>query len=151
MLAFAARQTGPDVWRAHAGLPRGLGGAGSPSMAAENPLAWIARNASRPGYAAVPDGWVANASAPWSRIHLAQSAETVLPLLLAAFAAATGITAEPAYAAVHRWRYAQTETPLGVRCLWDASSGLVVCGDWCLGARVEAAFISGRAAAACLA
>jgi renalase len=27
--------------------------------------------------------------------------------------------------------------------VWDASAGLGVCGDWCLGDRVENAFVSG--------
>lgn len=117
----------------------------------EGPLAWIARNASRPGRAPRPDAWVAHASPSWSRTHLERSAELVLPELRAAFAASTGIDAAPAYAAVHRWRYAQTETPLGRLCLWDPASSLAVCGDWCLGARVEAAFDSGQAAAACMA
>ena len=116
----------------------------------EGPLAWVARNGSRPGRAPLPDAWVAHANPPWSRAHLERPAETVLPALHAAFAAATGIDAAPAYAAVHRWRYAQTETPLGAPCLWDPASRLAVCGDWCLGDRVEAAFDSGQAAAACM-
>jgi hypothetical protein len=47
------------------------------------------------------------------------------------------------YDAVHRWRYAKTLQPLGQSHLWDAKIGLGACGDWCLGHRVEDAFISG--------
>ena len=43
----------------------------------------------------------------------------------------------------HRWRYAFTESPLGQPCLWDAELSLGVCGDWCLGRRVEDAWQSG--------
>lgn len=128
MLAFADRQEGPDT------------------RTLEGTLDWIARDSSRPGRPRLPDGWVANARPAWSRDHLEQGPDAVLAELHAAFRAETGITAAPMYAAVHRWRYARTESPLGQACLWDPD-GLAVCGDWCLGARVEAAFDSGRAAA----
>ncbi len=127
MVAFDASQAGPDI-----AVPDG------------GDLAWIARNASRPGRAPHPDGWVAHATPAWSRAHLERPADAVLPLLLAAFTAATGIAAAPSYAAAHRWRYAQTESPLGEPCLWDPAQRLAVCGDWCLGARVEAAWTSGH-------
>ena len=130
MLAFAERQDGPDTR-----TPEGM-------------LDWIGRGSSRPGRPRLPDAWVANANPAWSRGNLEREPDAVRADLHAAFRAETGIDAAPAYAAVHRWRYARTETPLGQACLWDPS-GLAVCGDWCLGARVEAAFDSGRAAAAC--
>ena len=129
MQAFASGQEGPDT------------------RTLEGTLDWIARDSSRPGRSALPDGWVANASPAWSRSHLELEPGVVLAELQQAFRAETGIAAVPAYAAVHRWRYARTETPLGQTCLWDPA-GLAVCGDWCLGARVEAAFDSGLAAAA---
>jgi renalase len=47
----------------------------------------------------------------------------------------------------HRWRYALVETPLGQACLWDDAARLGVCGDWCLGGRIEAAHDSGTALA----
>lgn len=134
MLAFEGQTTAPDVLRPQGG-----------------PLGWIARDSSRPGRAASPECWVVHATPAWSREHLEDAAETVLPLLQAAFTAATGITALPTYAAVHRWRYALADTPLGVPALWDGAAGLGMCGDWCLGARVEAAFLSGQALAAMMA
>jgi len=84
----------------------------------------------------------------WSRTHLEDDAATVQAALLREFETATGIRQAPAYAAVHRWRYALADAPLGVPALWDADAGLGMCGDWCLGARVEDAFTSGRALAA---
>ena len=130
MLAFDEATTAPDLLRPEAG-----------------PLRWIARDSSRPGRAATPECWVAHATPEWSRDHLEQPAEAVLARLHTVFAAETGIAAAPRYAAVHRWRYALAEAPLGTPALWDAAAGLGVCGDWCLGARVEAAFLSGRALA----
>ena len=133
MLAFDERQPGPDTRTLEDGPP-----------------SWIARDSSRPGRAPLPDTWIVHASPSWSRDHLEHEVGFVRPALREAFAATTGIGAEPRLAAVHRWRYARTETPLGRACLWDPA-GLAVCGDWCLGAKVEAAFDSGRAAAeACL-
>jgi renalase len=38
------------------------------------------------------------------------------------------------------------ETP-GEDCLWDCVERLGACGDWCVGGRVEAAFLSGVALA----
>ncbi len=130
MLAFSEAATAPDTLRPDTG-----------------PLRWIARDSSRPGRAALPECWTAHAAPEWSRDHLEQPAEAVLPELQDAFRAATGIRSAPSYAAVHRWRYALADAPLGVPALWDAAAGLGVCGDWCLGARVEAAFLSGQALA----
>ena len=53
----------------------------------------------------------------------------------------------PVYLSGHRWRYAFVEKSLGVACLSGGNHRIAACGDWCLGARVEAAFLSGRAAA----
>ena len=134
MLAFDEATDAPDLLRPDAG-----------------PLRWISRDSSRLGRDAAPECWVAHATPEWSRDHLEQPTEAVLALLRAAFAAETGITAAPRFAAVHRWRYALAEAPLGTPALWDAAAGLGVCGDWCLGARVEAAFLSGRALAGMMA
>ena len=134
MLVFDEAATAPDLLRPEAG-----------------PLRWIARDSSRPGREAAPECWVAHATPEWSRAHLKQPAEAVLAALHAAFTKETGIRAAARFAAVHRWRYALAEAPLGVPALWDGDAGLGVCGDWCLGARVEAAFLSGRALAGMMA
>lgn len=134
MLAFSEATDVPDVLRPEAG-----------------PLRWIARDSSRPGRAVLPECWVGHATPEWSRDHLEQPAEAVLALLQGAFVVATGIGSTPTYAAVHRWRYALADAPLGVPALWDSAAGIGVCGDWCLGARVEAAFLSGRALASMMA
>ncbi len=110
-------------------------------------LSVATRNSSHPGRAALPECWVAHAGPDWSRAHLEDDAATVQAALVQDFAAATGISQAPSYAAVHRWRYALTESALDVPALWDAEARLGVCGDWCLGARVEDAFTSGRALA----
>ena len=40
--------------------------------------------------------------------------------------------------------------PLGEPCVWDPALCLGLCGSWCLGPRVEAAYLSGTALAAAL-
>lgn len=105
-------------------------------------IAWLARESSKPGRGSI-ERWTVQASAAWSLEHLEDDAARVQAKLLKAFAEVTGIRAEPAHAAVHRWRYAQTVQPLGRSHLWDDKSGIGACGDWCIGHRVEDAFISG--------
>jgi len=105
-------------------------------------IAWLARESSKPGREPI-ERWTVQASAAWSQEHLEDDALRVQGKLLKAFTEVTGIRAEPAHIDTQRWRYAQTTQPLGQSHLWDAKSGLGVCGDWCLGHRVENAFVSG--------
>ena len=131
MLAFeTALEVDFDVWR---------GGAGA--------LAWAARNASKPGRDPGADTWVLHAAPDWSTAQLEREASDILPELTAAFAALVDPLPLPPrlYAAAHRWRYARTVMPLG-RLFLDGGR-ILVGGDWCLGARVEAAYDSGLAMA----
>lgn len=108
-----------------------------------SPLSWVARNGSKPKR---PQGecWVLHASPEWSRSHIEMSAQNVCSELADAFSRALGVDL-PSRSLVraHRWRYAKTDAPLGSACLWDPTSRLGLCGDWCLGARVENAYLSG--------
>ncbi len=119
-----------------------LGPQWSAARSTHHRVAWLARESSKPGRDTI-ERWTVQASADWSREHLEDDAARVKAKLLKAFAEITGIRAEPDYAEVHRWRFAKTETPLGKNYLWDAKTGLGICGDWCIGHRVEDAFISG--------
>ena len=105
-------------------------------------IAWLARESSKPGRGAV-ERWTVQASATWSQEHLQDDARRVQAKLLKAFSEVTGIRAEPAFVDTQRWSYAQTTQALGLSHLWDAKTGIGICGDWCLGHRVEDAFISG--------
>jgi renalase len=105
-------------------------------------IAWLARESSKPQRGPI-ERWTVQASPQWSQEHLEDDADRVIAKLLKAFAEITGIHAQPAHAVAHRWRYAQTVHALGAPFLWDAQQGLGVCGDWCLGHRVEDAFLSG--------
>jgi predicted NAD/FAD-dependent oxidoreductase len=105
-------------------------------------IAWLARESSKPGRGTV-ERWTVQASAAWSQEHIDDSAERVQGKLIKAFSEITGIHAEPAHVDTQRWLYAQTTQPLGQSHLWDEKTKVGVCGDWCLGHRVENAFISG--------
>lgn len=112
-------------------------------VAGDEVLAWIARNPSKPGRGAA-EAWTLNATPAWSRRNLERAPHDVAPVLAEAFARVSG-TALPAatHLSAHRWRYALASRPLGEPCLYDPALGLGLCGDWCLGPRVEAAFLSG--------
>ena len=47
----------------------------------------------------------------------------------------------------HLWRYSLVDNPLHAGAFWDPGTGLVLCGDWCRGDRIEYAFLSGQAVA----
>ena len=128
MLGFEGLVRGPEILRPEFG-----------------PIGWAARENSRPDQPPAPVSYTVQASAGWSTEHLEAAPEDVGATLTAAFAAASGISDAPAFTRVHRWRYALAETPLGVPFLWDKTTKLGLCGDWCLAGRLEAAFLSATA------
>jgi predicted NAD/FAD-dependent oxidoreductase len=105
-------------------------------------IAWLARESSKPGRGLI-ERWTVQASSAWSQEHLQDDNARVEAKLLKAFSEVTGIRAVPSFVDSHRWLYAKTEKALGKSHLINTKSGLGVCGDWCLGHRVEDAFISG--------
>ncbi len=111
------------------------------------PIAWIARNSSKPGRPVGQEAFVVHAAPDWSRAHLDETPEAILEKLAPFALELIGSPSAPIFATAHRWRFALVEQALGVPCLWDAKAGLGACGDYCLGPRVEAAFDSGEAMA----
>lgn len=112
----------------------------------DSPLAWIARNDSKPGRRGAP-AILCHTHADWSEAHLEEEPASLVPDLVAAFAAATGIDTKPDHAGIHRWRYALASKSAGSPALCDADNRIIACGDWCVGGKVEAAFESGFSAA----
>ena len=109
-------------------------------------IAWLARESSKPGRDVI-ERWTVQASSDWSAQHLHDDDARVQAKLCQAFAEVTGIRASPAHVDSQRWLYAKTTHPLGQSHLWDVTRRLGVCGDWCLGHRVEDAYLSGLALA----
>ncbi|MDZ4160436.1 MAG: FAD-dependent oxidoreductase [Burkholderiales bacterium] len=123
------------------GLPH-LGPQWNAARSTHHRISWLAREGSKPRREHI-ERWTVQASPAWSAEHIGDAPERVTAKLLKAFAEVTGIRAEPSHAVVRRWLYAQTQTPLGQPYLWSPELNLGVCGDWCLGHRVEDAFVSG--------
>ena len=70
-------------------------------------------------------------------------ADEVAGLLHAAFAELVDSAVDARNRSAHRWLYAQAAQPLDIGSA-TAELGLGLCGDWCLGTRVEDAWRSGR-------
>jgi renalase len=113
------------------------------------PVAWIARNNSKPRRDDSPEALVVHATAAWSRAHLDASTESTADALLQGVRAQIG-DAEPVFRMVHRWLYARVEQTAGVPFLWDPVRQVGACGDWAEGPRVECAFDSGEALASAI-
>jgi hypothetical protein len=114
----------------------------------DGPVAWIAQDSSKPGRGRAATAWVAQAGPAWSARYLEEPPHAMVARLLPELCSAIG--ADPSsvlHAGAHRWRHARVTAPLGIPFLADASGTLHLAGDWCLGARVEASWLSGSAAA----
>lgn len=109
-------------------------------------LNWIARDSSKPGRRA-GERWVAHAGPLWSEEHRTDDPADVRTKLVKAFMEATGGTIQPVYAAVYRWHWGMPTSSLSEPFLWDSKLRLGACGDWCGGASLEQAWLSGRALA----
>lgn len=113
-------------------------------------ISWAARTAQNNDifHRRTPDPWVLHASPEWSRAHLEEDKDRVIEKLLAALRNASGIKLPELHSVqAHRWRHARTEVPLGKSHLNGMNGRVIAAGDWCLGARVEAAWRSGQTAA----
>ena len=112
----------------------------------EDPIGLIALDSSKPGR---PEGvrLTVHATPNWSRLHLEEPRESIAAALIRAAGDRIGTALRPTTAVAHRWRYAQVETALEVPSLYDRTLRIGAAGDWCLGARVEAAYDSGAALA----
>ena len=133
MLAFPQAMQ-PDMWT--------LGPQWNAARSTHHRVAWLARESSKPGRGKI-ERWTVQASADWSQEHLQDDSKRIEAKLKKAFTEITGIRAEPAHVDTQCWLYAKTRRPLGQSHLWDSKAGLGLCGDWCLGHRVEDAFVSG--------
>ncbi|WP_439595051.1 NAD(P)/FAD-dependent oxidoreductase [Falsiroseomonas sp.] len=139
MLAFPERLDLPDTLRPDVG-----------------PIGWAARDSSKPGRDSSLELWVVQGGPDWSREHLELTPEEAAAKLLEGFAQLAALHAPgttlptPFFSAAHRWRHPLVEAPLGAPCLWDATLGLGAAGDWCIGARAEAAVDSAAALVAAI-
>ncbi len=114
----------------------------------DSPLSWIARNSSKPGRPTRPDCWLLQGNPDWSNTHLEVAKEVVMAQLISCFWEAIGLVPRPhRLADVHRWRFALPSELLEQQYLFNEDLGVGVCGDWCVGPRIESAYLSGLALA----
>ncbi|MBW4708208.1 NAD(P)-binding protein [Roseobacter sp. YSTF-M11] len=109
---------------------------------AQDPLAWIAVNATKPGRGDA-QCIVAQSSNSWAAAHMERDQGEVRAVLVAAFEEITGQSVATAAAVtIHRWRYANVVAPAGQPFLLDKAHRLAAAGDWCGTGKIEAAFES---------
>jgi len=110
-----------------------------------DPVGWIAVNSGKPGRDAATSLLV-QSNNDWAEAHLEDDLDQVQAVLLSAASELAGQDLSgAAHIGLHRWRYAATPEPAGVPFLCDDDLNLAACGDWCLGSKVEAAFLSADA------
>jgi photolyase PhrII len=111
-------------------------------------LAWIARDSSKPGRQP-GERWVLHATPEWSEEHIEDEQSLIQDLMISEFFRLVGLEVnESIFARSHRWRYAIPSEESQKTVIESASGSIIVCGDYCHGARVEGAFLSGVEAAA---
>ena len=138
-------------WAALVAFDAPLLGVPDAGFAGDPMLGWYARNGSKPGRDA-REAWVLHATPGWSRVEFDQPALNVQRALLDRFTERVGRALPRVLVSdTHRWRHARVEAPLGEACLLDPETGIGFCGDWCLDARAEAAWLSGTALGTALA
>jgi len=109
-------------------------------------IGWAARNNSKPGRIG-PESWVVQAGVDWSRRHSQAAPEWVADTLEEELSTLLELELPVSLGrAAHRWRYARSGAA-GSGAIWDGALGLGICGDWLIGPRVEAAWLSGTALA----
>lgn len=107
-------------------------------------LSWLSIDSAKPGRPTDLQRWVAHARTAWSQQHVDADRDWVGDHMIAAACQALRLSPnEIGFRHVHRWLYARAEDPLGQPFLWDRDQAIGICGDWCLGTTLEAAFISG--------
>ena len=110
-------------------------------------LAWADRESSKPGRSE-DEVWVLQSSDQFAREHIGSDESEISTVMLDAFFAATGIDRiDPAAHHARLWKAALPVAPLCDGCLYDEQLRIGACGDWCMGARVEGAYLSGLAMA----
>ena len=106
-------------------------------------VSWAARNNAKPAREGA-ESWVVQAQPSWSETHCEDDKDEIARSLLDALGKELGIfLPSPLAAGAHLWRFAMSNGT-GDTALWNLEKHLGACGDWLIGPRVEAAWISGH-------
>ena len=146
--ARAASVASAPCWAVMAAFAEPLAEAPDTFRSDTAPVSWAARNSAKPGRGG-RETWVIHASPARSRELVDRPKEEAAKAVLADFFAATGTpAAAPIHCDAHRWLYALPEARQGEGPLFDPDLRIGIAGDWLHSARVEGAWVSGRALAA---
>lgn len=112
-----------------------------------SPLSWIAHDSSK---RTDPLNTVLtlHSTAAFARSYFNDDPEQVQTILLAALLASDKSFANPLFSSFQRWKYALASTSIKEKFLHH--DDVYICGDWCGGAKIEAAYLSGLATAEAL-
>ena len=114
----------------------------------QGPASWLAVNSDKPGRAEDQTTLMVHAGPEWSNEYAESDRAWVEREMIRAASDICGQDLSKAdYLTLHRWLYASVSASPKMGAIYDAASGLTACGDWCLGGRVEGAYLSGLAAA----
>jgi predicted NAD/FAD-dependent oxidoreductase/deoxyribodipyrimidine photolyase len=118
----------------------------------QGPIAWIARNDSKPSRPKTPGSlWTIHASIDWSADHIDRDDTFLESHLTKAMETIVGRSLQNViYQSIHRWRHSVPAVSSDREFLWDPTARLGACGDWLCGGRIEGAFLSGQAIAGAL-
>lgn len=105
-------------------------------------IALISEGPSRPQRSSLPS-LVVHSHNEWADRHVDDALENVQAIMFDRIAELLpDISKDILSCDIHRWRFANVETPSEGELLVDFENGLAACGDWTIGNRVEAGFLS---------
>ena len=108
------------------------------------PIALANFEANRPGSHNKNFALTIQASAEWSTLHLEDSSKQTGRTL---FSELTNLLGDqmppPVYEGCHRWRYAKVTKSAATDRLTSDCGRIAIAGDWIIGPRIEAAYLSG--------
>jgi predicted NAD/FAD-dependent oxidoreductase len=100
--------------------------------------------ANRPGSDSSNFALTIQASGEWSARHLEDAGEKTGRTLLTELSHLLGVKMpKPIHEGCHRWRYAKVTKPAATDRLTSECRRIAIAGDWVIGPRIEAAFLSG--------
>lgn len=130
------------AWALMIAFDEGVDVAWDAARFSDGAISWLACNRSKPQRGEL-ETWVAHASLEWSRDNLERDKADVAADLGAAVRKILGV-ASPVFMSAHRWRYSQINNSPEIGSMWLPELSIGLCGDWCLGPRIEHAWLSGR-------
>lgn len=113
-----------------------------------NVNAWLAVNSDKPGRNKAVTTLMVHSAPEWSNTHAEADRGWVQAQMESSASKLCGVDVSNApHRVLHRWLYSSVSASPQQSALYDPALGLAACGDWCLGGRVEGAYLSGLAAA----